>query len=162
MKWSDIVDKKTWHESPWQLLFFTCITLSTYSIISYITRIMKSEEHQWMCLHAENCMGKNFGMAPPLFHSIWYLKPQWDIPFFNIYIKWKSGGAIRKVIPAWFHNFLPSCTHWQMIEPNFQSKVCYFMVDNKKHAHCHDCVWQSALYHTNSVIENISSWFNGL
>ena len=40
-------------------------------------------------------------MAPPLFHSIWNNivsnLPQWDIPFCKN--EWKSGGAIRKVIP---------------------------------------------------------------
>ena len=45
--------------------------------------------------------GESFRLAPPLFHSIWnnivsYL-PQWDIPFCKN--EWKSGGAIRKVIP---------------------------------------------------------------
>ena len=95
----------------------------------------------WCDIHSfqERSSWKSFRMAPPLFHSIWNNNivsnlPQWDILFCKN--EWKSGGAIRKVIPTiysklrvtrvCFFSFIIISQLRRPIELKF-SQVCYLM-----------------------------------
>ena len=71
---------------------------------------------------------KSFRMAPPLFHSIWNNivsnLPHWYIHFCKN--KWKSGGAIRKVIHQPFEHKGPTDTAYNI------NHVYYMLLLNVK------------------------------